>query len=62
MARPEIFDEGDERNVLVERRRSFGQLCAALAEHGYPAAGGLPTFQFQSAIDYLHEKHQRERE
>ena len=57
LARPEIFDDGDPRNVLVAQRRSFGQLCAALAEHGYPQAAQLPAFAFQSALDYLKEKH-----
>lgn len=57
LQRPDIFDDGDARNVLVNTRRSFGSLCAALAENGFPAAGQLTTFQFQSAVDRLIEKH-----
>ena len=58
LQRPDIFDDGDARNVLVNNRRSFGSLCAALAENGFPDAGRLTTFHFQSAVDRLIEKHQ----
>lgn len=57
LSRPDCFDDGDARNVLVHGRKAFGQLCAALAEQGYPNAAQMTVFAFQSTIDYLKEKH-----
>ena|GEM_PF-2662475 len=56
LARPDIFDDGDPRNVVVEKQQRFGKLCAALADQGFPRAGELTLFDFHSAIDYLIEK------
>lgn len=53
---PQIFDEGDTRNVLVAHRRRFGSACAALAENGYPRAHELSVFEFNAAVDYLLQK------
>lgn len=53
---PQIFDEGDVRNVLVAHRRRFGAACAALVENGYPRAAELSVFEFNSAVDYLLQK------
>lgn len=53
---PQIFDEGDVRNVLVAHRRRFGAACAALAENGYPRAHKLSVFEFNAAVDYLLQK------
>lgn len=50
---PQIFDEGDVRNVLVAHRRRFGAACAALAENSYPRAQELSVFEFNAAVDYL---------
>ena len=56
-ARPDIFDTGDPRNVLVAQARQFGQLCAALADNGFARAHELTLFDFHTAIDYVAEKH-----
>lgn len=56
---PEIYDDGDRRNVLVAHRRRFGAACAALAENGYPRAQDLSVFEFNAAVDYLLEKQQK---
>jgi hypothetical protein len=56
-APPEIFDDGDARNVQVLGRQRFGKACAALAEQGYPNAAMLSLFDFNQAVDYLLEKH-----
>jgi hypothetical protein len=55
---PEIFDDGDRRNVLVAHRRRFGSACAALAENGYPRAQEMSLFDFNAAVDYLLDKQQ----
>lgn len=60
LARPEIFDDGDARNVVMNTRRGFGQLVVALAEHNYPNAGQMTTYDFQQAINYLNQKHKRD--
>jgi hypothetical protein len=56
-AKPEIFDDGAPANVLTQHRRRFGQLCAALSEKGYPRPQEMSVFDFNSAVDYLNEKH-----
>jgi hypothetical protein len=53
---PQIFDDGDARNVLTQNRRRFGQLCAALSSMGYPRPQELSLFDFHSAVDYLNSK------
>jgi hypothetical protein len=53
---PQIFDDGDPRNVLTQDRRRFGQLCAALSGLGYPRPHELTVFDFNSAVDYLNSK------
>jgi len=58
--KPEIFDAGDPRNVLVAHRRRFGAACAALAESGYPRAQELTVFDFNSAVSHLVEKHKQD--
>lgn len=50
---PQIFDEGDERNVLVAHKRRFGERCAALSELGYPGAGEFTVFDFHAAVGHL---------
>ncbi|HEX8656190.1 MAG TPA: hypothetical protein VF690_01575 [Hymenobacter sp.] len=60
LAAPDIFDDGAAGNVLVRQRRSFGQVCAALGEQGFPTAGAMTTFHFQSAITFLNEKNRRD--
>lgn len=57
---PEIFDEGDRRNVLVAHRQRFGKACAALAESGYPRAQELTVFEFNQAVDYLLDKQKKD--
>ena len=57
LAPPEIFDDGAEGNVLTRQRRRFGQLCAALADQGFPRAFELTLFDFHAAVDHLVEKH-----
>jgi len=57
---PQIFDDGDTRNVLVAHRQRFGKACAALAEQGYPRAHELTVFEFNSAVDYLLDKQKKD--
>lgn len=59
-AKPDIFDEGDPRNVLVLARKRFGASCAALAEAGYPRAAELTVFDFNAAVDFLLSKHKQD--
>ena len=54
--KPDIFDDGDPRNVSVLHRQRFGAACAALAEAGYARAGELTVFDFNSAVGYLLDK------
>jgi hypothetical protein len=51
--KPQIFDDGDPRNVLVNNRKRFGQLCAALGQQGYPRAQDFSVFELNSVVDYL---------
>ncbi len=57
-ARPDNFDDGAPGNVLTDQRKTFGQVCAALADAGFATAGELAVFHFESAIEYLKQKHQ----
>lgn len=57
---PEIFDDGDARNVLTQARHRFGKLCAALTEQGFPSPQELTLFDFNQAVDYLIEKHKQD--
>ena len=58
--KPDIFDDGDPRNVSVEQRQRFGAACAALAEAGYPRAHELTLFDFNAAVNYLLDKNKRD--
>jgi hypothetical protein len=51
-----VFTDGDADNVLTQMQRSFEHICATLAEHGTPAAGQLPVFQFHARLDWLQKK------
>ncbi|MGI4869715.1 MAG: hypothetical protein ACRYFX_00905 [Janthinobacterium lividum] len=53
---PEIFDDGDSRNVLTQGRQRFGALCAALAGQGYPRPQELSVFDFHAAVAHLTAK------
>jgi len=57
--KPQIFDDGDVRNVLTQNRRRFGQLCAALSTMGYPRPQELDVFSFHSAVDFVNSKSQK---
>jgi hypothetical protein len=57
---PQIFDDGDARNVLVAHRQRFGKACAALAEQGYPRAHEMTLFEFNAAVDYLLDKQKKD--
>jgi hypothetical protein len=58
--KPDIFDHGDPRNVLVLARKRFGAACAALAEAGYPRAQELTVFDFNAAVDFLMSKQKQD--
>ncbi|MCC3156426.1 hypothetical protein LJ737_04210 [Hymenobacter sp. 15J16-1T3B] len=60
--RPPCFDDGAPANVVQQMRRSFGHLCATLADHGTPQPELLTVFQFETRVDYLQQKFERGRE
>jgi hypothetical protein len=52
---PDIFDDGDSRNVLTIARRHYIKMCAALAEQ-YSQPETLTLVAFHGAIDFLTER------
>ncbi len=57
-AAPLNLDPNSPDNVLLERERSFEQLCAAIEENmsGAGEAGALPAFRFYARWAVLHER------
>jgi hypothetical protein len=54
---PDIFDDGDSRNVSTIARQKFIKLCAALAET-YNQPENLTLVAFHGAIDHITQKHE----
>jgi hypothetical protein len=56
LSRPSMFDTGHPDNVLTHKRRSFGQLCAALAEQGFVSPAQMTLYALHSAVEHLSSK------
>lgn len=56
LSRPSMFDDGHPDNVLTHKRRSFGQLCAALAEQGFVNPAQMTLYALHSAVEHLSNK------
>jgi hypothetical protein len=55
---PDIFDDGDGRNVTTIARQKIIKLCAALAET-YSQPENMTLVAFHGAIDYITQKNER---
>ncbi len=58
--KPDIFDDGDARNVVSVARINFIKVCAVLTEQGFSSPEKMTLVAFHGAIDYLSAKHKPE--